>query len=222
MAYRDLIDLHEQIVEPNVGHEAMVALAEKRDNAKSDAARRMIINRMVEHNMRLASHFVHKRYSNFNDPYLDLDDIIQHANMALMRAAEKWNPEKSMFSTYATQWIRSFIQDALCKRHTIHLPRQVQRENPELIEEFQTVSTESVSDLEYIEDESPAIYQEIPESAVTKRRKAAQRVIEPEQIALALPIQLLLPTPKPKKRKRAETKLLADQPKLRQLDLCFS
>lgn len=54
---------------------------------------------------------------------LDLDDLIQEGFFGLMRAAQKYEKEKSEFSTYASIWIRSSIQRALAeKSEEFHLP----------------------------------------------------------------------------------------------------
>ncbi len=61
-----------------------------------------------------------KRYRSNNIP---LDNLIQEGNIGLMRATDKFDPERGRFSTYATRWIRQAITQALSDQgRTIRLP----------------------------------------------------------------------------------------------------
>ncbi len=96
-------------------HQEEVTLSKRADKGDKKAR-----HKLVEKNLRLVVS-VAKKYRGMGLPF---EDLIQEGNIGLMKAVEKYDPDKGFrFSTYATWWIRQAIQRAVAdKGRTIRVP----------------------------------------------------------------------------------------------------
>lgn len=103
---------------PLLNAEQELALTRRVQQGDFDARQKMI-----EHNLRLvvkiAKHYINRGVT--------LLDLIEEGNLGLMHALDKFNPELGYrFSTYATWWIRQYIERAIMNQaRTIRLPVHV-------------------------------------------------------------------------------------------------
>src|SRR6266704_2110653 len=109
------LDLREIGKIPLLNPQEELALAQRVVAGEKDAK-----DKMAEANMRLVVSIA-KRYVGRG---LDLLDLIQEGNTGLLRAVEKFDPDKGFkFSTYATWWIRQAITRAIADQaRTIRIP----------------------------------------------------------------------------------------------------
>src|SRR5215211_7806262 len=120
-----------------LNHQEEIDLS-KRVKTGDEVARK----RLIEMNLKLVVSIVKK----LRGHGLPFEDLIQEGNIGLMKAVEKYDPERGFrFSTYATWWIRQAVQRAVAdKGRTIRVPvhmgekiRKMARTYNELSAEFE-------------------------------------------------------------------------------------
>jgi len=122
-------------------------LAQIIQGSKTGKRRDKAIDEIVKHNLKLV---VKEAFRYSKKSKLEIDDFIGAGNEGLMRAAEKFNPQKfkTKFSTYATYWIREAMQDYVYKCSSIitipvHISNGVARHNKITGESGKTISNKT-------------------------------------------------------------------------------
>jgi RNA polymerase primary sigma factor len=116
-------------------HEEEIDLG-RRVRAGEEEAR----DELIEKNLRLVVSIA-KKYRGMGLPF---GDLIQEGNIGLMKAAEKYDPERGWrFATYATWWIRQAVQRAVAdKGRTIRVPVHMGEKMRKMARVYNELSTE--------------------------------------------------------------------------------
>jgi RNA polymerase primary sigma factor len=148
---------------------------------KARSGDRRARQRLIEKNLRLVIS-VAKRYRGMGLPF---EDLIQEGNIGLMKAVEKFDPERGFrFSTHATWWIRQAVQRAVAdKGRTVRIPahmgeklRRLARTRGELASELgrEPTDEELAGTLGWTEEEARFAMRVSPDATSLNRPVSAE------------------------------------------------
>jgi RNA polymerase primary sigma factor len=124
-----------------IGQERLLTHEEEIDLARrARAGEKEARDELIEKNLRLVVS-VAKKYRGMGLPF---GDLIQEGNIGLMKAVEKYDPERGWrFATYATWWIRQAIQRAVAdKGRTIRVPVHMGEKMRKIVRVYNELSAE--------------------------------------------------------------------------------
>ncbi|MEM7413156.1 MAG: sigma-70 family RNA polymerase sigma factor [Myxococcota bacterium] len=134
-AFDLLIEVHDALIEAaspeatdrsarvELGLDTAAARRELASAARALDEYHRVVQVLAHHNLRLVAKCAH-RYKNLGVAFMDL---VQEGNLGLIRAIEKFEPERGfMFSTYAVWWIQqAMIRAIQNQRRTVRVPSHV-------------------------------------------------------------------------------------------------
>ncbi|SRR5579884_987674 len=108
------------------------------------------INELVEANLRFAMYMANR----YRREGVDIDDLIQEANIGLMLAARHYDPERGVrFTSYAGWWIEAQLRRFLSRHTSVvrigestqQIARRLRRVEEKLLQQHERVTTEMVA-----------------------------------------------------------------------------
>lgn len=135
----DLVDDERFIIKDNVRQNRIAELVFKYKNNNDLMAR----NEIVQSNMGLVGKVVRRYIPSAEMMGLTAKDLENYGAIGLMKAVERYDPEKAAFSTYALQWIWSEVQRQLQNQGApMRLPSQLARILPSIYRALQALEQE--------------------------------------------------------------------------------
>jgi RNA polymerase sigma factor (sigma-70 family) len=87
-----------------------------------------------------------------NNKHIDLDDMVQEGNIALMKAVDKWDVSKGTITTVATWYVRTALIDMITDaKYTIKQPYSLSRRAAEELRRIKNVDS---NDINYISQQT--------------------------------------------------------------------
>ena len=121
----------------SIGKIPLLTKEEEQEISKAAKHSEEARNKLIESNLRLVI-YIAKKYANKG---VSLHDLVQEGNIGLIRAADKFDPERGVrFSTYATWWIK---QGVLRHLHN----NNKRKESPSEVEEIATETIDMMEDI---------------------------------------------------------------------------
>lgn len=108
----------------------------------SSVAREMLINSCLPLVIKLAEKF------HVNNKHIDIDDMIQEGNIALIKAIDRWDSTRGKLSTVATQFIKNALIDMVNDaRYNVTTPYTMSRAAAEDFRKIKNVNSDDIEEI---------------------------------------------------------------------------
>lgn len=132
-------------ISPNLTLEDELELGRRVQGGDEDA-----VNQLVEANLRFAMYLAHR----YRREGVEMDDLVQEANIGLMLAARRYDPEHGVrFTSYAGWWIEAQLRRYLSRHTSVvrigestrQLIRRLKRAEEKLVQAHAAVTLEMIA-----------------------------------------------------------------------------
>ena len=116
----------------------------------------------------------------FNNKHIDLEDMVQEGNIALMKAVDNWDIEKASITTVATWYIRNALIDMITDaRYSIKYPYDMSRRAGEQLRKIKNLES---NDIDFINEKTGLSKKRIKKLLSISPKGAARYSIGPKYI----------------------------------------